>query len=631
MRGSRLLGKSPSLRPSMPVMTPNDVGGGQDIIACTDAGTLWGLFCARARRTPDSVAYRDYNPAADAWRDHTWRAIAARVDRFRAALAAEPEVRAQDRVAVLAPNGIDWVCFDIAAHALGLVVVALYPHDSPANNAYILGHSDARLLFIDTQARWQSLVAFRAEYPGLACVWLGDAVLESAPAKPGFNLRRLPDLLVRDAPPPPAAPVAPTALATLIYTSGTTGRPKGVMLSHYALLWNAEASSEIIPPRPDDMFLSILPLAHAFERTVGYYLPMMGGSAVTYARSARDLAADLVAVKPTVLIGVPRLFERMCATIQERVEGNVVKQVLLRLTASMGWQRRHGRFAVGELVWPLIRCFVALPVMAAFGGRLRVAVSGGAPLSAGVARFLMGLGLPLVEGYGLTEAAPVVAAAAIGDSMPGSAGRVLPGVDVMVSERGKLLVRSPSVMMGYWKDQAATARALDTAGWLSTGDLAEIREGRVFVTGRVNEMLVLSIGEKVNPNFVEAEIMRDPLFEQVVVVGNGRPCLVALIVLRHAAWQQFAAQHNENPNDPDTSSVKIKTLARVEQLLAGFPRYAQVRAVHLTARPWTVETGLLTPTLKIKRDVVQRVFTEQIEQLYAELRGAPIMANQSRS
>jgi long-chain acyl-CoA synthetase len=604
-------------------MSASAVSDRKGVVGSREAGTLWGLFCERLRRTPDRIAYRDYDPVAKAWRDHTWRAVATRIDRFRAALT-EGGLKPGDRVALLLPNGIDWVCFDMAAHALGLVVVALYPQDSPANNAFILGHSDARLALLDTQARWRSLAGFCIAFPGLTHVWIrNNNAREPAAVTAGPLLHDLADVLTAETPVPPLAPVAPTALATLIYTSGTTGQPKGVMLSHFALLWNAEAIAAIIPPLPDDVFLSILPLAHAFERTVGYYLPMMGGCILAYTRSAQDLRDDLVTVRPTVLLAVPYLFERIFAAIHANVKGNVVKRTFLHLAASLGWRRveaaqnpdRHLNLG-DRLLWPLLNRFVAMPVMAAFGGRLRVAVSGGAPLGADIARFLIGLGLPLVEGYGLTEAAPVVAAATLGDNVPGSVGHPLPNVDFKLTERGELLVRSPSVMLGYWKDEAETARVLDAAGWLSTGDLAEISDGRIRIAGRLKEMIVLTIGEKVNPNAVEAEICRDALFEQATVIGDGRPFLVALIVLNNAAWKQFAEENDATPGRPNAASVKTKVLAKVEKLLAGFPRYAQVRAVHLSLQPWTIEAGLLTPTLKIKRDILRSVFANEIERLY---------------
>jgi long-chain acyl-CoA synthetase len=238
-----------------------------DVIPVAAAGTLWGLFRERTRRSPHAVAYREYEQATQTWRDYTWQAAARRVDRFRAALARD-DFAPGDRVAVLLPNGIDWVCLDLAAQGSGLVLVGLYPHDTPANNAFILGHSDARLVLVDTEEQWRALASLCSEFPLLERAW----IRRSATALVGSHLkpavRSLADALAApiDCPLPHA--VAPDDLATLIYTSGTTGRPKGVMLSHFALLWNVAATAEIIPPRRDDMFLSILPLAHAFERTV---------------------------------------------------------------------------------------------------------------------------------------------------------------------------------------------------------------------------------------------------------------------------------------------------------------------------------------------------------------------------
>jgi long-chain acyl-CoA synthetase len=596
-------------------------GGSQASAAASDvidpglAATLWGLFCERVRRSPDHVAYRDYDPVARNWRNHTWREIAARTDRFRAALAGT-KVEAADRVAVLLPNGVDWVCLDMAAHAAGLVLVALYPHDSPANIAYVLGHSDARLMLIDTESRWRSLAPLRAQFPALEHVWIRDGGGKQTSSAPA--VRDLADALQDASSVPAPRPADARAVATLIYTSGTTGRPKGVMLSHAALLWNAKATADVIPPRLDDVFLSVLPLAHAFERTVGYYLPMIGGSAIAYARSPQDFRDDLVAVRPTVLLGVPLLYERMHAAILANVDGNVVKRLLVRFTASLGWKRlKDEQPGLVRLLWPLLHRLVATPVMARFGGRLRVAVSGGAPLDADIARFLIGLGLPLVEGYGLTETAPVVTATSLDDSTPGTVGRPLHGIDIRISAQGELLVRSPAMMTGYWKDEAQTARALDGAGWLSTGDIAEISGDRICIRGRLKDIIALSIGEKINPNVVEAEITHDPLFDQAAVIGDGRPFLAALIVPNAAAWARFAEENGIDPQRPNDQPGRSQVIARLESRLAHLPRFALIRAVHLTFEPWTIEAGLVTPTLKIKRDVLQRKFAREIDALYA--------------
>ena len=594
-----------------------------DIVGAQQAGTLFELFCERVRRSPADIAYRDYDPLSNIWRDHTWQATAMRVHRFRAALARE-KLKIGDRVAVLLPNGIDWVCLDIAAHASGLIVVGLYPHDNAPSNAYILGHSGARLVLVDNAARWESLSSFRSEFTSLQCVWVRDAKAGSSPPTSDPTVRELANVLSIASDPKPPHPSAPNDLATLIYTSGTTGRPKGVMLSNLALLRNAEGSAAIVPPRRDDVFLSVLPLAHAFERTVGYYLPIMGGCTVAYARSPDDLREDLVTIRPTVLLGVPLLYERMSAAIRANVAGSFGKRTLLRLAASFGWrcfeakQHRLSPGLAARLLGPILKQYVSAPVLAAFGGRLRVAISGGAPLDQGTAQLLIGLGLPLVEGYGLTEAAPVVATNGLEDNVPGSVGTPLEGVAVKLSSEGELLVRSPSMMKGYWKDVDATARALDRAGWLSTGDVAEIKDGRIFIRGRLREMIVLSVGEKVNPNIVEAALAGDALFQQALVVGDRCPFLAAVVVLNTEVWRHFAADKGLDPERPNHLASRIEVLARIVSLLAALPRYAQVRAVHLTLEPWTIEAGLLTPTLKVKRDVVQRKFAAEIAALYAK-------------
>ena len=594
----------------------------EDMIDASQAVTLWGLFRERVRRCPDAIAYRDYDNTKRVWRDHSWRKISERVDAFRTALALA-NVSAGDRVAILLPNGTDWACLDIAAHGSGLVVVGLYPHDTVTSNAYLLDHSDARLILLDSEARWTALSSQRSEFPSLETVWISGLERGSAPRAAGPTIRGLVDVLAATAEPPPPYPVKSTDLATLIYTSGTTGRPKGVMLSHFALLWNARASGALVPPLRNDVFLSILPLAHAFERTVGYYLPMMGGSTVTYGRSPQDLAEDLIAIRPTAVLGVPLVFERICASIRAKVSRDVLRRKLLQITSAIGWRRfvttqQRGRARPAlELLWLLLKPLVASPVLAALGGRLRVAVSGGAPLDQGIARMLIGLGVPVVEGYGLTEAAPVVTANRLDDNLPGSVGRPLDGVEVKLGLKDELLVRSPSAMMGYWKDSERTQRAFDAAGWLSTGDIAEIRDdGRIIIRGRLKEMLVLSIGEKINPTVVEGQLTRDSLFQQAMVVGDRRPFLTAVVVLNAKAWELFASERGLDPGQPNHQASKIELLAKITSLLAGLPRYAQIRALHLTLQPWTIEAGLLTPTLKIKRELIARLFAKEIDDLY---------------
>jgi long-chain acyl-CoA synthetase len=265
-------------------------------------------------------------------------------------------------------------------------------------------------------------------------------------------------------------------------------------------------------------------------------------------------------------------------------------------------------------------------VLSRLGGRLRVAVSGGAPLSATVARFFVGLGLPLTEGYGLTEAAPVVTNVAPEGFRPGYVGLPLPGVETRIGPQDELLVRAPSLMQGYWGQPEATAQAIDADGWLHTGDVAEMREGYVAIRGRLKEILVTSTGEKVPPGDMEMALTMDPLFDQVMVVGEGRPCLAALLVLAAEPWRRLAVRLGLNPADPrslsDPKAVEA-TMARVADRLGAFPGYAQVRAVHLSLSPWTTQNGLITPTMKLKRPELEAHFAAVIEALYEQRQGSP--------
>jgi long-chain acyl-CoA synthetase len=608
-----------------------------DIIAPATAKTLPGLFRARVARSPDSVAYREWDGPSGRWCDSSWRDMAQLAARYHAALA-KAGLSNGDRVAVQLPNGVDWVAFDMAAMAAGLITVPLYTYDSVANAAHILADSGAKLILVATWERWAALAALCQQFPAVKHVWVremdaaGSAAFSGPPAVTSFA-----DVVPTIADAPREQELDPHATATLIYTSGTTGLPKGVILTHFAILWNCEAATRFIPPFRTDIFLSFLPLAHAFERTLGYYLPMMGGATVAYARSVETLRDDLLAIRPTVLLAVPRIYERVHEGIRREVQTHPIKRALVRRTAEIGWQlheakRRRGRSPglAWRLLWPLLDKLVARRVLAAFGGRLRVAVSGGASLPADVARFLVGLGLPLVEGYGLTEAAPVVTATTLEDSLPGCVGLPLHGLDVRLGEHDELLVRSPSVMKGYWQDQAATARAIDADGWLRTGDIAEIREGRVYISGRLGERLALSTGEKVMASMIEAAIKQDPIFEQVCVIGEGRPCLTAAISFNVQAWDAFASKFGLDPQVPNSRDAVKIVLRRIGALLSDQPAYAQVRGVHLVLEPWTIQQRLLTPTLKIKRRAVEEKYREEINLLYADLKEARERPNDAR-
>jgi long-chain acyl-CoA synthetase len=599
------------------VSTDGSIGIGAEA-----AGTLPHLFRLRVAQSPDASAYRQFE--AGAWRDYRWRDMAELVARWRAALAAEGLVPG-DRVAMSLPNGVDWVCFDQAALALGLVTVPLYTTDSPGNLAYILVDSGARLLLLDNTEQWDGVRTYVTELPEVRRVLCRQ--VSGAGADP--RVRALSDWL----PAPTAAADTPStadepdALATLIYTSGTTGTPKGVMLSHRNILSNAEAVIRRIPPRPTDVFLSFLPLAHAFERTVGYILPMMAGCAVAYARSVEQLREDLLQVRPTVLLSVPRVYDKIYLAIQEKLGATGMKRRLFEATVRIGWQRleaAQGRRPppgpADRLRWAVLNPLVARKVLGRLGGRLRVAVSGGAPLSPTVGRFFAGLGLPLTEGYGLTEAAPTVTGIPPAGFRPGWVGPPLPEVEVRLGSQNEILVHGPGVCAGYWRQPQATARAIDSDGWLHTGDIGEIgADGQIGIRGRLKDIIVTSTGEKIPPTNLESALTMEPLFDQAMVIGEGRQFLAAILVLGERPWQELAADLGLDPEDPaalSDSRTRAAAQARADARLIGFPGYAQVRSVHLTREAWTVDNGLITPTMKLKRPELMDHFAAAIDAIY---------------
>ncbi|MEQ1591119.1 MAG: long-chain fatty acid--CoA ligase [Thiobacillaceae bacterium] len=593
-------------------------------------GTLSGLFQARVANTPDKVAYRQFDPASESWQAFTWAQVAAEVARWQAALAKEG-LTPGDRVAVMLKNCVEWVIFDQAALGLGLVTVPLYLDDRPENAAYILEHADVKLLLLEGKFQHKKLAEMGNAVQNLqrivslcppdqsladgrlvvAADWLAAAVGTALPP------RRL------DA----------DLLASIIYTSGTTGRAKGVMLTHANMLWNAWYATQCVALNGQDVFLSFLPLSHTLERTAGYYWAMLVGAEVAFARSVAQLAQDLGTIRPTVLISVPRIYERVYGRIQDGLSRkSPLARRLFGLAVNIGWRRferaqPHTRTAraswhPGLLLWPLLSRLVARPVNEKLGGRLRYAISGGAALSPEIARVFIGLGVPVYQGYGLTETSPVVCVNRPSSNIPASIGPALPGVEVKIGEHDELLTRGRCVMRGYWKNEAATRAAIDADGWLHSGDKASVdARGHYTIVGRIKDIIVLSNGEKVPPSDMESAILLDPLFEQVMIVGESKPFLAALVVLDAGHWPAFAAGLHADPAAPASlhnPKLLKALLARMADHLKAFPGYAQIRRVYPMLTPWTVEDGLLTPTLKIKRNQVSSQYRAAIDTLYAD-------------
>jgi len=592
------------------------------IISIEAAVTLDGLLRERVARTPKQVGYLEYNEEHRNWRSYTWEQVGHQVARWQAALEKE-ELNAGDRVAVMLRNSLDWVVYDQAALGLGLVTVPLYTQDRAENVAYIIADSGSRVLLIEGAEQWRALAEVKDQLGGLVRILTVKPV-----ADPGEDrLTLLADWLPEEGGETRHLPRDANALATIVYTSGTTGRPKGVMLSHQNILSNTGASCDCIVPGYDDLFLSFLPLSHTFERTCGYYLAIRTGASTAFSRGIPQLAEDLQAMRPTLLISVPRIYERVHGAIRAKLEeGPSFRKKLFELAVKIGYARfehaqRRGPWLPSFLLWPVLNALVAKKILARLGGRLRAAISGGAALPPNISRVFLGLGLNVLQGYGMTEASPVVCGNRTHDNVPESVGAPLPGVEVKLGANDALLIKGPNVMLGYWNNPQATAEVLGSDGWLNSGDIARIdAQGRVYITGRLKEIIVLSNGEKVSPIDVEAAIVRDPLIEQVMLLGEGKPFFGVIVVLNEEQWKKVCAERGLDPTSPEvvrSKPVEDLLLSRIAAQMKAFPGYAQVRRVSATLEHWTIENGILTPTMKVKRAKVLEKFNAEIDAMYA--------------
>lgn len=591
------------------------------IITPEEAVTLHGLFVERVKRTPDTIAYRYFDTNENTWLSMTWAQARNQMARWQAALMREG-LAVGDRVGIMLRNCPQWVLFDQAALSLGLVAVPLYTEDRPESVAYIINDAGVKVLLFENVEQWQALRSVCAQLPGIQRMISLNRIAGHNEARLQCADEWLPahvvsiDKQVHE----------PDALATIMYTSGTTGRPKGVMLSHRNILFDAHAALQTCSISGADTMLSFLPLSHAFERTVGYYICVMAGVTVAYARSVLLLSEDLQIIRPTILVSVPRIFERVYGAISAKLEEtSPLRRKLFALAVNIGWHRfEHEQGRVGWhptlLLWPLLNHLVASKVMARLGGRLRLTLCGGAALQPEVSRVFIALGLPILQGYGLTETSPIVCANRLNNNVPSSVGLPLPGVAVRINDQGALLVKGQNVMLGYWNNVEATRAMIDADGWLNSGDIASIgKSGHITITGRLKEIIVMSNGEKISPADMEQAILRDRLFELVMVYGEGRPYLTALAVVNAANWAHLAQalkMRADVPKSLHDPRIEPQVLQRIADQIKEFPGYAKIHRVLLLTEPWSVDNGLLTPTLKVKRGSVVKHFAKEIEQLY---------------
>lgn len=590
------------------------------------------LLTHHMEKRPDLPLFTFWLPTEKTWKTINVKETVEQITRWRHALVKEGLTKG-DRCAMLLPNGINAILFDQSVLANALVPVPLHAVDTAGSSSYIINDSGAKLLVTGRLNRWEA-IRDTEDHPALRTVVItGEPVQEHQDGN--VRVVGLDQWLTEgNGTELPAGP-EPQDLAALVYTSGTTGKPKGVMLTHRAILANVTGVLQNLCPEPEDVWLSFLPLSHTFERTTTYYTAMGFGNRVAFNRNIGLLADDLKVIRPTIMMSVPRIYEKVYDKIQDTlVKKPAFVQKLFHTAVDVGYRRfcrENGLPVQGgflSLFDPLIAGFldkkVGAGIRGIFGGRPRIFISGGAAFNPEVSRTFLGLGINILQGYGMTETAPIMSVNKVGDNHPQTVGPALVNIEVRVGENDELQMRGPSLMNGYWNRPADTKAVFTEDGWLRTGDQADIfSDGHIRIKGRIKEIIVTSTGEKVPPADLEQALESDHLVSQAMVVGENRPYIAALVVLNAQEWKKLAAELKLDAEDPlslDTRAARQAVLRRVKAASAGFPNYAVPRQVRLFLEPWSIENGLMTPTLKLKRGPMRIRFADAIESLYAEVK-----------
>ncbi|HKK45389.1 MAG TPA: long-chain fatty acid--CoA ligase [Balneolaceae bacterium] len=592
-------------------------------------------------------------PATDApYETITWDQVGEDAHTLAAYLI-EHGIEAGDRVAILSENRYEWSVVDLALQLIGGINVSLYTSLPAKQCEYILRNSEAKIFFVSTgiqlkKARevyencenLKQVIAF--DQPNIES-YLDDPYVTLFERVMAEGLKLLPakqqEIEER------SQAITPEDLATLIYTSGTTGKPKGAMLTHRNIVSNIKAAHQQIDISEDDRALSFLPLCHSFERTAGYYAMMAGGAEIYYTESVDTVAKNMTEAHPTIIMSVPRLFEKIYNLVSKSVEeGTAVKQKIFNWAQSVGKKYSKGKRGFTAIQKKLADKLVFDKLKERTGGRIRFFVSGGAALPAEIGQFFMSAGLHIIEGYGLTETSPVICCNTYGDEEMGTVGKVLPGVTVAIqrlednkiitelsgedyptdhtSEPGEILVKGPNVMKGYWKNDEATREMIDDKGYLHTGDVGRFVDGKLQITDRIKHMIVNAGGKNIYPGPIEDLFKTSKWIDQLVVVGERQPYMAALIVPDFEVLEQYAKSEGIHYDS-------IKDLVKKDQIQDIYRReirsyskelasHEKIRDFRIVPQEFTVESGELTPTLKIKRRIVEDKYHHLIEEIFAE-------------
>ena len=537
-----------------------------------------------------------------------------------------------DRVALLSENRPEWAITDLATLAGGGVTVPMFSTLTSAQVEYIVRDSGAKILCVSSERQLQKIKDWDANVPtSLQHIVIFDELQDDSVrtfdqvCELGQQVENG-DQAYQQA----SDAVEPDDLASIIYTSGTTGDPKGAMLTHSNFMSNVGAATGVVTITPDDIFLSFLPLSHVFERMGGHYLPLSSGATIAYAESLFTIRQDMQDVRPTIMMSVPRLYEGMHERILRSVkEGSPTKQKIFHWSVGVGSkvsqaiQQKKKPSPILSLKASVANKLVFEKLKAVTGGRLRFFVSGGAPLSKAIAEFFHAAGILILEGYGLTETSPVICVNRPDQWKFGTVGPMVPGIEMKIAEDGEILSRGPHIMQGYFNKPSDTAEAIDPDGWFHTGDIGEVdEEGFLTITDRKKNILVLSNGKNVAPQPIENQLKQSPYISEIMLLGDQRSTVSALIVPSFDELKEFAAEQQLEAEDIpallQTQEVQRLIRSEINQYSADFADFERVRRFTLVAEEFSEKSGEMTPTLKLKRSVVMENHKAAIDQMYGD-------------
>jgi len=543
-------------------------------------------------------------------------------------------VKPGEHVAILSENRVGWVIADMGILSIGGVTVPIYATNTPEQIEYVLNHCGARIVFVSNKYQYAKLLKVRERIPALELVvsferFLGEAGL---PVCTFYQLSEIDfPISAREQSELEAGIdcIGADDILTLIYTSGTTGVPKGVMLSHGNILFDAWYGIRKIGLLSErEVVLSFLPMSHVLERTLGYYMTIMSGTMLVFADSIEKVPENMMEVRPTVMVSVPRLFEKIYSRIFENVhQMPALKRTLFHWAVGIGKEYVEARYIEGRstpflaLKYNIADRLIFAKLREKFGGSMKMFASGGAPLDKTINEFFWVIGLPIFEGYGLTETSPAITVNTMEQIRFGSVGTVLEHTEVRVDADGEILVRGPQVMVGYYKDPEATGEAISD-GWFRTGDIGHLENGFLYITDRKKELIITAGGKNVAPQPIENELKLDKYISSAFVYGDRKPYLTALLVPNLERIIEFARERHINYYDMDDLVIKEQVVKlyvqRVEEINSRLAPYETIKKFVLLPRDFSIEGGELTPTLKLRRKMISEKYLDKIESMYAE-------------